>query len=126
MRKIFLACPYSHADPAVTHERFLASNEVAGYIVESGHAVFSQVSMSHPVNLTFIGKDNTAIGTMWGPVDRVFMDAMEELIILDLPGWDRSSGIRREIEFFESRDRRVSLWSEASAEFVAPESSAVR
>jgi hypothetical protein len=50
MRKIFLACPYSHADPAVTHERFLASNEAAGYIVESGHAVFSQVSMSHPVN----------------------------------------------------------------------------
>ena len=126
MRKIFLACPYSHADPAVTHERFLASNEVAGYNVESGHAVFSQVSMSHPVNLTFTGKDTTAIGTMWGPVDRVFMDAMEELIILDLPGWDQSSGIRREIEFFESRDRRVSLWSEASAEFVAPERSAVR
>ncbi|ABG96353.1 conserved hypothetical protein [Rhodococcus jostii RHA1] len=56
----------------------------------------------------------------------MFMDAMEELIILDLPGWDQSSGIRREIEFFESRDRRVSLWSEASAEFVAPESSPVR
>ncbi|MEN0134238.1 MAG: DUF1937 family protein [Rhodococcus sp. (in: high G+C Gram-positive bacteria)] len=126
MRKIFLACPYSHADPAVTHERFLAGNEVAGYIVESGHAVFSQVSMSHPVNLTFAGKDNAAIGRMWGPVDRVFMDAMEELIILDLPGWDQSSGIRREIEFFESRGARVSLWSEVSAEFVAHESSAVR
>ncbi|TQC47628.1 DUF1937 family protein [Rhodococcus sp. WS4] len=121
MRKIFLACPYSHADPAVTHERFLAANEVAGHIVESGHAVFSQVSMSHPVNLTFAGKDNAKIGALWRPVDPVFMDAMEELIILDLPGWDRSSGIRREIEFFESRGRRVSVWSEASTDFVERE-----
>ena len=46
------------------------------------------------------------------------MDVMEELIILDLPGWDLSSGIKREIEFFKNKDRRVSLWSEVKAEFV--------
>ncbi|MDH4553483.1 DUF1937 family protein [Pseudomonas sp. BN607] len=45
------------------------------------------------------------------------MDVMEELIILDLPGWDLSSGIKREIEFFKSRDQKVSLWSEVSHEF---------
>ena len=35
-----------------------------------------------------------------------------------LPGWKESGGIKREIEVFESSGRRVSLWSEASAEFV--------
>ncbi|WP_447588908.1 DUF1937 family protein [Aquipseudomonas campi] len=118
MRKIFLACPYSHADAEVVHERFIACNEVAAAIVESGNAVFSQVSMSHPINQAFVGKDSAAIGKLWAPVDAVFMDMMEELIILDLPGWDLSSGIKREIEFFKNKDRRVSLWSEVKAEFV--------
>lgn len=118
MRKIFLACPYSHADSSVVHERFLKCNEVAAAIVESGNCVFSQVSMSHPINLAFKGKDSAAIGKLWGPVDAVFMEAMEELIIIDLPGWDVSSGIKREIEFFESKGRTVSLWSKVSAQFV--------
>ncbi|MFD9663136.1 DUF1937 family protein [Rhodococcus sp. NPDC059968] len=117
MRKIFLACPYSHTDPSVTHDRFIESNKVAATIIESGNAVFSQVSMSHPINLTFEGKDKTEIGALWTPVDEVFMDMLDELIILDLPGWDQSSGIKREITFFETRGRRVSLWSNVSHEF---------
>ncbi len=51
MRKIFLACPYSHADENVVHERFVACNKVAAKIAESGNVVFSQVTMSHPINL---------------------------------------------------------------------------
>ncbi|MFC9358597.1 DUF1937 family protein [Rhodococcus sp. NPDC057014] len=118
MRKIFLACPYSHSDERVVHERFLACNEVAATIVASGNAVFSQVSMSHPINLAFKTIDPSDVGKLWAPVDAHFMESMEELIILDVDGWDRSSGIKREIEFFESRGRRVSLWSQVSDEFV--------
>jgi len=117
MRKIFLACPYSHADANVTHERFIRCNQVAATIIASGHAVFSQVSMSHPINLAFEGKDSATIGKLWAPVDALFMEMMEELIILDLPGWDLSSGIKREIEFFKQRGQKVSLWSEVGAEF---------
>lgn len=117
MRKIFLACPYSHADKSVIHERFVACNKVAAAIIESGHAVFSQVSMSHPINLAFEGKDNAAIGKLWAPVDAVFMDAMQELIIVDLPGWEISAGIKREIELFKGRGQPVSLWSEVSGQF---------
>lgn len=118
MRKIFLACPYSHTDAEVIHERFIKCNEVAATIVASGHCVFSQVSMSHPINLAFTGKDSAAIGKLWGPVDAVFMQAMEELIILDLPGWDLSSGIKREIELFNSLGRTVSLWSAVAEQFT--------
>ncbi len=41
MRKIFLACPYSHADANVVQQRFIACNEVAAAIVRAGSAVFS-------------------------------------------------------------------------------------
>ncbi|MBD9514270.1 MULTISPECIES: DUF1937 family protein [Pseudomonadaceae] len=117
MRKIFLACPYSHADAAVVEQRFAACNQVAAEIVKSGHAVYSQVSMSHPINRCLPELDRAAIGKMWGPVDAFFMEALEELVVLDLEGWDQSAGIRREIEFFEARGLRVSLWSEVKHEF---------
>ncbi|MDF5808930.1 DUF1937 family protein [Pseudomonas aeruginosa] len=118
MRKIFLACPYSHADAEVVEQRFRgACNEVAATIVRADHVVFSQVSMSHPINLCLADLDRAAIGRLWAPVDAFYMDHLEELIVLDLPGW-RDSAIRREMEFFEAGGQRVSLWSEWSTSFA--------
>ncbi|MGH6805324.1 MAG: DUF1937 family protein [Ensifer adhaerens] len=119
MRKIFLACPYGHADKTVVEQRFDISNAVAARIVRNGATVFSQVSMSHPINGHLAHLDKAAIGKLWGPVDAVFMDAMEELIVIDEPGWKESAGVAREIEFFKERNRRVSLWSEAESDFPA-------
>lgn len=120
MRSIFLACPYSHADPAVTQQRFEACNEVAARILARGAVVYSQVSMSHPINLALPANARVNVGALWGPVDEVFMGVLDELIILDLPGWDASSGIRREIEVFEAQGKRVSLWSSIEDEFNNP------
>ena len=119
MRKIFLACPYSHSDPRVTEQRFIACNEVAAKIVESGAAVYSQVTMSHPINSVLAATDKTKIGALWGPVDLVFMEAMDELIVLDLPGWDASSGIKRELEYFDSRQKPTNLWSAVAHQFAS-------
>lgn len=118
MRKIFLACPYSHADKDVVHSRFVACNKVAAQIIEAGNVVFSQVSMSHPINLELQKTEKANIGKLWAPVDAVFLDIMQELIILDLDGWDKSAGIQREIEFYKARGQRVSLWSEVESEFA--------
>ena len=101
MRKIFLACPYSHADAEVVEQRFRACNEVAATIVRAGHVVFSQVSMSHPINLCLAELDRAAIGRLWAPVDAFYMDHLEELIVLDpvsythLDVYKRQPGRRR-------------------------------
>ncbi|MCS2147435.1 DUF1937 family protein [Scandinavium manionii] len=117
MRKIFLACPYSHTDGVVVNERFNTCNQVAATIIESGNIVFSQVSMSHPINQVFQHTEKGEVGKRWAPIDAFFMSTMDELIIIDLPGWDQSVGIQREIAFFEQRGQRVSLWSESQGEF---------
>ncbi|UNE46214.1 DUF1937 family protein [Serratia ureilytica] len=117
MRKIFLACPYSHTDANVVQQRFIACNDVAAAIVHAGSAVFSQVSMSHPINQCLQELDKTAIGKLWAPIDALFMAAMDELIVLDLPGWQESGGIKREMDAFAARGCRVSLWSEVASEF---------
>lgn len=117
MRKIFLACPYSHPDSHVIESRFVECNRVAARIVEAGHVVFSQVTLSHPINKVLEKTAPPDIGKMWAPIDAVFMDVMEELIIVDLDGWDKSTGIRREIDFYKQRNQNVSLWSEVKDEF---------
>ena len=117
MRMIFLACPYSHADRVVVEHRFQICNSVAARIVRSGGVVFSQVSMSHPINLYLTDLDKAGIGRLWAPIDKVFMEAMTEIIVVDEPGWKESSGVQREIEFFKCRGLRASLWSEVEHEF---------
>lgn len=64
MRKIFLACPYGHADSAVVEQRFELSNAVAARIVRGGATVFSQVSMSHPINGHLTDLDKAGIGKL--------------------------------------------------------------
>lgn len=122
MRRIFLACPYGHADNQVVRDRFEFSNEIAATIVRSGNAVFSQVSMSHPINQCLKGIDNSRLGQLWGPIDEIFMEAMDELIVADASGWKESAGVQREIAFFAQRGRRVSLWSEVAGEFTRNDS----
>lgn len=117
MRKIFLAGPYGHIDKDVVEQRFQLSNKVAAQIVRAGSAVFSQISMSHPINAQFTDLDKAGIGKVWAPVDEVFMEAMDELIVIDVPGWKESAGVAREIKFFEDRGRQVHLWSEVESTF---------
>lgn len=118
MRKIFLACPYSHAERVIVEHRFQVCNFVAARIARGGSAVYSQVSMSHPINGYLTDLDKAAIGQLWAPIDKVFMDAMTEIIVIDEPGWKESSGVQREIEIFKDRGLRVSLWSEVEHEFA--------
>lgn len=73
MRRIFLACPYGHEDPTVVEGRFDLANQVAATIVRSGATVFSQVSMSHPINKVLTDLDRQAIGRLWAPIDEQFM-----------------------------------------------------
>ncbi len=117
MRKFFLACPYGHADNAVVEARFDLCNAVAARILRAGDAVFSQVSMSHPINAKLGGVEKLTIGKLWEPIDRVFMEAMDELVVVDAPGWRESSGVAREIKFFRDLGRPVHTWSEIESEY---------
>jgi nucleoside 2-deoxyribosyltransferase len=48
MKKIYLAGPYSHWNPAVRAIRFHKLNEKAAELLNAGFLVFSPISHSHP------------------------------------------------------------------------------
>ena len=67
--KIYLATPYSHNLAGIREWRFRKINEVAGILMQQGHAVFSPISHSHPISLTI---DNSLDNNFWLKQDAAF------------------------------------------------------
>lgn len=91
---IYLACPYSHDDPTVRAERFMAANAAAGQLMKQGLVVFSPISQTHPIAEQVglpLGWD------YWEQFDTAFIEKSEQLIVLRLDGWANSLGVRSEI-----------------------------
>lgn len=101
---IYLASPYSHADENIRRERFDAACKVAAHLMEAGHVVFSPIAHSHPIEQHMGEIHDTA---WWMRQDLAFMEGCERMVILALPGWEMSKGVRMEREWFEERGRSV-------------------
>ncbi len=92
---IYLACPYSHKDPAVREARFTAVNKAAAQLMGKGRYVFSPISHTHPIakeGALPLGWD------FWEGYDRVMLAACTRLIVLKLDGWETSTGVTAEIK----------------------------
>lgn len=115
---IYLACPYSDHSKDVREARFHAANEAAAHLIGQGKIVFSPISMTHPIDVVMAAEHETMGSDFWVTFDEAFMVFCDEMIILALPGWTQSAGIRREIEFFRSALKPVKLMSAAQQSYL--------
>ena len=91
---IYLASPYSHINAGVRKKRYeRAVSHAALLMREQGEAVFSPIAHSHPIALH--GLDGT--WETWAEMDLAIIALCLELVVLQLPGWDRSRGIKAEV-----------------------------
>ena len=104
---IYLACPYTHPDPMIRRHRFEAATAVAADLIRSGRIVFSPITMTHPIDMVLAGASNTLGSDYWVAFDEAFMEMCSEMVVIQLDGWDRSSGIQREIAFFTDRKKPI-------------------
>ena len=114
---IYLACPYSHSCAEIREERFRAATEAAASLVRRGYIVYSPITMTHPIDLLLAGDKNTLGSEYWTDFDQAFMDFCSEMIVINLPGWDSSEGIRREVNYFRSKGKPINLMIFAGSEF---------
>lgn len=106
---IYLACPYTHISASVRAERFDMANKIAAAYIRGGEIVFSPITMTHPIDV-IMAKDLGTLGSdYWVAFDEAFMDFCSEMRIIAATGWDKSSGIRREIDYFQSAGKPVYL-----------------
>jgi hypothetical protein len=91
---LYLACPYSHKDPGIRHDRFTRVTKAAGVLMEKGHVVYSPITHGHPIVLQH---DLPTDFEFWSKLNHAFLKHSHTLLILMLEGWRESKGIQDEI-----------------------------
>lgn len=98
MQIVYLACPYTHPDPAVRETRFRAATQAAATLARAGVHVFSPITHAHPILLT---GDLPHGWKYWAEYDRAVLSTCRALVVLQLEGWDLSEGVRGETSIAE-------------------------
>lgn len=93
--RIYLATPYSDPDPSVRQVRYETACIVAAELMSRGRIVFSPVAHSHGIALH--GVLNPLDRPFWLAQDMPHLLDSDVLLIVHMPGWDQSEGIKAEV-----------------------------
>ena len=103
---IYLASPYSDPDPKVQQLRFEQVCRVAAALMNGGTVVFSPIAHSHPIALA---GGLPGDFTYWEEFDRAMLSVCKCLIVLKLPGWEQSKGIKAEMAIMREMGKPISF-----------------
>lgn len=102
---IYLASPYTHADPSVREARFQAVCRKAAEMMRCGVVVFSPIAHSHAIAKYDLPHE----WAFWERFDRVFLERCDEVWVLTLDGWSESRGVQAEIAMAHELGKPVTL-----------------
>ena len=122
-RLIYLASPYRHPSKPVRDARMEAVSRVATSLTDIDRRVFCPLMYAQAlIDHGFGHRDDR----WWYDYDVGWLPFCEELVVLKLPGWAESEGVRIEVEFagelgirityMEIPERFLGLTQEQSAE----------
>lgn len=93
MDKIYIAIPYSNVNK---EESFRLSNKIAAEQYKKGHIVYAPISHSHPIAV----QEGLPGGfDFWENIDFEFIRWCDYIILVKMPGWEKSAGVSRELEY---------------------------
>jgi len=94
---IYVASPYSDPDPNVREARARATRYwTLHQIVKTNLSLFSPIAYIHEYAVEYeLPKD----AAFWQQFNEGFIIDCEEMWVLMLPGWDKSVGVKMEIQF---------------------------
>jgi len=101
MSFISLASPYTPIDGESIEERVASAARYAAQLMTAGNAVFSPVVHSHYIADHLEG-ERRLDHEFWMRQDLAVLRHAALMVVLRLPGWERSRGIAREIVVAQS------------------------
>lgn len=96
---LYLAAPYNHPEPEVVERRMSMVYAKILTLMNDGHVVVSPL-LNDP--LVKIGQLPTA-WSYWQRYSETLLSSCERMVVLNLEGWDQSTGIAGEIDFCRKR-----------------------
>ena len=100
----YLGSPYGKYPLGLT-EAFEEACRCAGWLMNRGVTVFCPIAHSHPIAIH--GGIEAVNHAIWIPADIPIMHAARGLIVAQMPSWETSYGISKEIEAFHGMDKPV-------------------
>lgn len=97
---LYLASPYTSEDQDEQRMRYHQACRAAAKLMEQGHVVFSPIAHSHGIARFIENHDHN----FWMEQDLPFLEHADRLIVLTLPGWEKSRGIKQEIALAKAKD----------------------
>jgi hypothetical protein len=101
---MYLATPYTKY-PDGTEAAFKLACQVAAKLVDAGFSIYCPIAHTHPI--AQYTKADPLDSTFWIKADRPLMTAAKELWVVKMQGWQESSGIAAEINYFTEMNKRV-------------------
>lgn len=101
----YLAAPYSHNDPDVQEQR------IASFCLFDAKLASTGVYTVSPLFKTVLFKYTDKVPTdweFWRSYAEQLMFACDELVVITLPGWDKSVGVLGEIEMAKQFGIKIS------------------
>lgn len=107
---IYLATPYSKAYPeSPRHEALPHAHRgaciIAARMIARGFKVYSPIAHTHPI--AEHGKLNPLDHDLWMNLDAALMDRSDVLVVVQMRGWNKSKGVKMEIDAFKSAGKPI-------------------
>ena len=103
---VYLASPYAHPSAAVREARLEAARYVCGKLVDGGVIVMSPL-----VYLGELAQKGVHPPQGWYAYDLQLLARCDELLVLQLPGWEDSKGVLAEVAGAQTKGMPILLMS---------------
>jgi hypothetical protein len=114
MALLYLASPYSRYAAGID-AAFVEACRITASLISRGYSVYSPIAHTHPVALH--GALDPLDHSIWLPFNAAMMHASSGLIVSLLPGWDSSTGVQHEIDYFAQAGKPIDRLSWPKGEF---------
>jgi hypothetical protein len=95
MTYLYVGSPYSHREPEIMEERYLAVAEFCADLAQTGNIPFSPIVHWHEIAKRFSLPRDAAF---WHEQNMAMLAGAKALMVLTLPGWEDSVGLKLEIQ----------------------------
>jgi nucleoside 2-deoxyribosyltransferase len=112
---IYLASPYWHADPTIRNQRFRAACRAVAQMIRQGVTVFSPVVYGHAL----VGEGLPGDWSFWQRHDGEYLTRCDEVVVLQIDGWEESEGVREELRLAAAIGKSVRYLAPARCELAA-------
>lgn len=102
---IYIASPYSHPEPEVMHERYLAVAKYTAFLFNSGFNCFSPIVYGHQLAQLHALPTDAA---PWEEFNYHILHHCTMMQILQLPGHEDSLGVHGEAAY--AADNNIPIW----------------